>query len=326
MPDLNSASLAPYLDRVIADATIPELPNHYRGKVRDNYDLPDGRRILVATDRLSAFDRILTVVPLKGQVLTQTARHWFEATRDVCRNHVLEYPDPNVVVCRRLRIMPVEIVVRDYLAGSTGTSIWPMYKSGRRDMYGHRFGDGMRENQKLPQTIITPTTKAADGQHDLPLTGKEIVEQRLLTDAQWQEVSALALALFARGREMARARGLILVDTKYEFGFDAAGAIVLADEIHTPDSSRYWYLASYPQRFEAGQKPESFDKDFVRNWVNARCDPYKDPIPEIPRDIVLDAARTYLKVFETITGKALDLPDPMIAPLDRIRANLKRYF
>jgi phosphoribosylaminoimidazole-succinocarboxamide synthase len=221
--------------------------------------------------------------------------------------------------------MPVEIVVRDYLAGSTGTSIWPMYKAGQRTMYGHNFAEGMRENQKLPRTIVTPTTKAADGQHDLPLTAREIVEQRLLSDAQWQEVSALALALFARGREMALARGLIMVDTKYEFGFDESGAIVLADEIHTPDSSRYWFLASYGERFAAGQKPESFDKDFVRNWVNARCDPYKVPVPDIPREVVLDAARIYLQVFETITGKPLELPDPKVDPLERIRANLKRF-
>ena len=158
---VDKAALGAYAGYVLEDATIPELPNHYRGKVRDNYDLPDGRRIIIATDRLSAFDRILTAIPLKGQVLTQTARFWFEATRDICPNHVIEYPDPNVVVCRRLDILPVEIVVRDYLTGTTGTSIWPMYKAGQREMYGIRLPDGLRENQKLPATIITPTTKAS---------------------------------------------------------------------------------------------------------------------------------------------------------------------
>ena len=255
---MTTTSIGAYGDYILRDATIPELPDHYRGKVRDNYDLPDGRRILVATDRLSAFDQILTAIPLKGQVLTQTARFWFEATRDVCPNHVIEYPDPNVVVCRRLKIMPVEIVVRDYLAGTTGTSIWPMYKAGRREMYGIRFAEGLRENQKLPHTIITPTSKAADGAHDEPLTAEEIVGRKLLSAAQWQKVSELALALFARGRQIARDHGLILVDTKYEFGFDGDGNIVLADEIHTPDSSRYWFLESYQQRFETGQRPESF--------------------------------------------------------------------
>jgi phosphoribosylaminoimidazole-succinocarboxamide synthase len=319
---VQTTTLAAYLDNVLRDATIAELPNHYRGKVRDNYDLPDGRRIIIATDRLSAFDRILTAIPLKGQVLTQIARFWFDATRALCPNHVLEYPDPNVVLCRRLRIMPVEIVVRDYLAGTTGTSIWPMYRAGRRAMYGIRFPDGMRENEKLAHTILTPTTKAFDGGHDEPLSAAEVVQKGLLTEAQWRRVSELALALFARGREIAQEHGLILVDTKYEFGFDEAGEIILADEIHTPDSSRYWFLESYARRFERGEKPESFDKDFVRSWVAARCDPYKDPIPEIPREIILEAARLYISVFETITGQSFPLPDPAIPALERIRANL----
>ena len=323
---MDAIAVSAFADYVLRDATIAELPNHYRGKVRDNYDLPDGRRILITTDRLSAFDQILTAIPLKGQVLTQTARFWFERTGDICPNHVLEYPDPNVVVCRRLKIMPVEIVVRDYLAGTTATSIWSMYKAGRREMYGHRFADGLRENQKLPQTIVTPTTKAMDGAHDTPLTSAEIVSRKLLTAAQWERASALALALFARGREVARRNGLILVDTKYEFGFDERGDIILADEIHTPDSSRYWYLESYETRFTAGQRPESFDKDFVRTWVTARCDPYKDPIPPIPREVVLEAAKVYVDVFERITGTRFASPDPRMPILDRIRSNLRRYF
>jgi phosphoribosylaminoimidazole-succinocarboxamide synthase len=318
--------LGAHLDQVLADATIPELPNHYRGKVRDNYDLPDGRRIIIATDRLSAFDRIIAAIPLKGQVLTQIARFWFDATGDICPNHVLEYPDPNVLVCRRLSIMPVEIVVRDYLTGTTATSIWPMYRSGQREIYGLHFPDGLRENEKLPGTIITPTTKAFEGGHDEPLTAGEIVARKLLEPRQWETVSRLALALFARGRDIAAGRGLILVDTKYEFGFDADGAIVLADEIHTPDSSRYWLAESYQRRFEAGEAPETLDKDFVRRWVTARCDPYRDPIPPIPREIIAEAARLYIEVFETITGRAFDFPNPAVPALDRIRANLARYF
>ncbi|MCW5749296.1 MAG: phosphoribosylaminoimidazolesuccinocarboxamide synthase, partial [Alphaproteobacteria bacterium] len=172
---MDTSSLAPFLPYVLRDATIAALPNHYRGKVRDNYDLPDGRRIVIASDRLSAFDIILTALPFKGEVLTQTARFWFDATRDICPNHVIEYPDPNVLVCRRLKIMPVEVVVRDYLAGTTSTSIWSMYKAGQRTMYGVTLPDGMRENQKLDASIITPTTKAMDGAHDAPLTPDEIV-------------------------------------------------------------------------------------------------------------------------------------------------------
>ncbi|EWY42188.1 phosphoribosylaminoimidazole-succinocarboxamide synthase [Skermanella stibiiresistens SB22] len=311
---------------MLLDATIPELPNHYRGKVRDNYDLPDGRRVIIATDRLSAFDRILTAVPFKGEALTQIARYWFEQTADVCPNHVIDYPDPNVVVCRRLDIMPVEIVVRDYLTGTTSTSVWSMYKSGQRDMYGVQMPDGMREHQKLPETIITPTTKAFDGGHDEPLTPAEITGRGLLTQARWDEVSALALALFDRGREIAARQGLILVDTKYEFGFDSEGRIILADEIHTPDSSRYWFAGSYQSRVEAGQRPESFDKDFVRTWVTARCDPYKDEIPEIPGDVVLEAAALYIDVFERITGDSFPIPDEPKPVLERIRANLAGYF
>lgn len=318
--------LARHLDLVLDDATIPELPNHYRGKVRDNYDLPDGRRLIIATDRLSAFDRNIAAIPFKGQVLTQIARFWFDRTADICANHVIDYPDPNVLLCQRLDILPVEMVVRDYLAGTTATSVWSMYQAGRREIYGLRFPDGLRENQKLPQTIITPTTKARDGEHDEPVTAAEILDRGMLSPGQWQEVSAKALALFARGRAIAAERGLILVDTKYEFGTDRDGRILIADEIHTPDSSRYWYAESYPRRFAAGETPDSFDKDFLRRWVVARVDPYRDPIPPIPRDIIAEAARIYVSVFETVTGESFVLSQPEMPVLERIRANLRRFF
>src|SRR5882724_13698896 len=239
--------IARHLDRILDDATIPELPNHYRGKVRENYDLPDGSRIIIATDRLSAFDRNIAAIPFKGQVLTYTARFWFDRTGDICPNHVIAYPDPNVLLCRRLDIMPVEIVVRDYLAGTTSTSILSMYRAGRREMYGTTLPDGMRDNQKLPRTIITPTTKAFDGGHDEELSEAKIIAGGLLTAPQWREVCERALALFDRGREIARERGLILVDTKYEFG-KIGDIIYLIDEIHTPDSSRYFYLEGYDDR------------------------------------------------------------------------------
>ncbi len=193
--------------RILSEAHFPELPNYYRGKVRENYDLPDGSRIIISTDRLSAFDRILTCIPYKGQVLTQTARYWFEATKDICPNHVIAYPDPNVVVGKRLNILPVEVVVRGYLAGTTGTSILTLYKKGQREMYGITLPDGMRDNQILPEPIITPTSKEFDGGHDEPLTPAEIIEHGLLTKDQWQTLSDYALALFARGQEIARKRG-----------------------------------------------------------------------------------------------------------------------
>jgi len=315
-------ALAPYADFALAEASLPGLPNHYRGKVRENYDLPDGRRVIIATDRLSAFDRQITTVPLKGQVLTQLARFWFERTAELCPNHVIGYPDPNVLLCRRLRILPVEVVVRDYLAGTTGTAILTMYQAGRREMYGQHFPDGMVANQKLPATIITPTTKAFDAGHDEELSAERILAEGLLTAAQWAEISARALAVFARGREIAARQGLLLVDTKYEFGVDAGGTILLADEIHTPDSSRFWFAASYPGHLAAGTAPESFDKDFIRRWVVARCDPYRDALPAIPDAVRLEAARVYVAAFEMITGTAFPLPDPKVPILQRIAANL----
>ena len=320
------ATLKARADEVLADATIPELPNHYRGKVRDNYDLPDGRRIIIASDRISAFDKVLAAIPFKGHVLTQTARWWFEQTADICPNHVLAYPDPNVVIGQTLTILPVEIVVRGYLAGTTGTSILTLYNKGQRTMYGHSLADGMRPNQALPAAIITPTSKAFDGGHDEPLTAEEIIARKLLTADQWETLSRYALALFARGQALAAERGLILADTKYEFGLDATGRILLADEIHTPDSSRLWFADSYQQRFEAGEAPESFDKDFVRRWVAARGDPYKDPIPEIPSEIVFETAAVYIQAFETMTGQSFEFPPAGAAPLERIRGALAEFF
>ncbi|WP_333817555.1 phosphoribosylaminoimidazolesuccinocarboxamide synthase [Tabrizicola sp.] len=314
------------LSRTLPQARIPELPNPYFGKVRDCYDLPDGTRLLISSDRISAFDRILAVIPWKGQVLTQLARYWFERTGDIAANHVISYPDPNVVLGKKLTILPVEIVVRGYLAGTTSTSILTQYQKGQREMYGHRLPDGLRPNQALLQAIITPTSKAFDGGHDEPLTAAQIVGTGLLTQAQWDEVSAKALALFARGQQMAAERGLILVDTKYEFGTDAAGNILLADEIHTPDSSRYWIAEGYAPAFASGDRPPSFDKDVIRSWVVARCDPYKDPVPDIPLEMIEKTAQVYIGAYEAITGQPF-VPDGSAAtPLDRIRANLMPFF
>lgn len=318
--------------RVLTEARIPELPNPYFGKVRDCYDLPptaevpEGRRILISSDRISAFDRILAAIPYKGQVLTQVARWWFDRTADICGNHVLAYPDANVVIGKRLTILPVEIVVRGYLAGTTGTSVLTLYKQGQRQMYGHTLPDGLRDNEALPQAIITPTSKAFDGGHDEPLTAAEIVAQGLLSAAQWDEVSAKALALFARGQAMAAERGLILVDTKYEFGLDLAGNILIADEIHTPDSSRYWLADGYEAALGAGSRPPSFDKDVIRAWVAARCDPYHDAIPEIPAEMIEQTSRVYIQAYEAITGArfAPDLTGATV--LERVRANLEPYF
>ncbi|MCB5410220.1 phosphoribosylaminoimidazolesuccinocarboxamide synthase [Pseudogemmobacter faecipullorum] len=320
------------LSRRLPDAKIPELPSPYFGKVRDCYDLPadaefpNGRRILISSDRISAFDIILAVIPWKGQVLTQVARWWFDRTADICPNHVTAYPDANAVIGRRVEILPVEVVVRGYLAGTTSTSVLTQYKAGKREMYGHVLPEGLRDNAALPEAIITPTSKAFDGGHDEPLTAEEIVSQGLLTQAQWDEVSDKALKLFAFGQKVAAERGLILVDTKYEFGLDEHGNILLADEIHTPDSSRYWIADGYQQALENGTRPPSFDKDVIRSWVASRCDPYKDPIPEIPDEMIAQTAGIYIEAYERITGEKF-VPDMSGAtPLERLRANLAPYF
>ncbi|MBL6946021.1 MAG: phosphoribosylaminoimidazolesuccinocarboxamide synthase [Rhodospirillales bacterium] len=324
---MTSPEIQKLLDARLTDAHFPQLPNFERGKVRDSYDLPDGRRIMIATDRQSAFDTVLAAVPYKGQVLNQTARFWFEKTADICANHVVDYPDPNVVVGTKLTMLPVEMVVRDYLTGATDTAIWTMYARGERVVYGQELPDGMVKNQKLPGTILTPTTKASGpGGHDEPITAEEIVKQGLLTQKQWDELARISLELFARGREISAANGLILVDTKYEFGVDNAGTITLADEVHTPDSSRFWQRASYEGRLAAGEEPESLDKEFLRLWVTARCDPYKDPIPEIPAETIIEFGQKYTKLFETVTGETFEAPSEDHPVRERLEANLKKAF
>jgi phosphoribosylaminoimidazole-succinocarboxamide synthase len=314
------------ISNVLTDATISELPNHYKGKVRDTYVLDDGRMVIVATDRQSAFDRNMEAVPFKGQVLNQTARFWFQATSDICANHVIEYPDPNVVVCKNLDMLPIEMIVRDYMTGSTNTSIWPMYRDGAREMYGVTFPGGLVKNQKLAGTILTPTTKAAQGEHDEPITPADVVKQGLLTQERWDELARLSLAVFARGRELAAKRGLILVDTKFEFGLDENGEACLADEILTPDSSRYWLQESYAEKMAAEENPEGLDKEFLRLWVNERCDPYKDDIPNIPEDTLVEFAGRYVQLFETVTGLEFSADTHGTNVLERIRANLAEYF
>ena len=318
----SSAALA----NCLTDAEFPGLPNFQRGKVRDSYDLPDGLRVMVATDRQSAFDIVLAAVPYKGQVLNETARFWFEETRDICPNHVIDYPDPNVAVARRLDMLPVEMVVRDYLTGSTETSIWPMYERGGRHMYGHTLPDGLVKNQKLPGTILTPTTKADVGGHDAPITATEIVKRGLLSQKVWDKLAEKSLALFARGREIAAANGLILVDTKYEFGVDESGQITIADEIHTPDSSRYWMADSYEAKMRAGENPESLDKEFLRLWISERCDPYKEDVPEIPLDTLMAFSEKYVKLFELVTGRTFEKPLGDQSIRERVRDSLEKAF
>lgn len=291
------------------------------GKVRDIYDQGD-RLILVTTDRHSSFDRIIAYVPWKGQVLNQVSAWWFDKTRDIIGNHVIATPDPNVTVGKKFKMVPVEAVVRGYLTGVTDTSIWTRYSAGKRDFGGYTLPEGMKKNQRLPQPIFDPTTK--EDAHDRSLTPAEMIAEGFITAALFERVKNAAVAIFARGQEIAARQGLILVDTKYEFGTDENGALFLIDEIHTPDSSRFWQLSSYADRFAKGQEPEYFDKEFLRIWFKENCDPYKDEkLPDAPAELVEELSRRYIQMYEQITGEKFVRDESPVGP--RIERNLKAY-
>jgi phosphoribosylaminoimidazole-succinocarboxamide synthase len=297
------------------------LPAKYPGKVRDTYDLGDGRLLLITTDRQSGFDRMLGAIPFKGQVLNRTSLYWFEQTKHIIGNHVLNSPHANALLARKCRVLPIEFVVRGYMTGSTDTSIWTQYNSGARQFCGHALPEGMSKNEKLRDNIVTPTTKEA--QHDRPITAAEIIAEGWTTADEWNFASKKALELFAFGQKIAAERGLILVDTKYEFGVTGDGEIILIDEIHTPDSSRYWLADSYASRLAAGQEPDMIDKEFFRLWFRERCDPYKDAdLPVPPDDLIAELASRYIQLFEAITGTAFT---PDLRPLEStVMADLAR--
>lgn len=289
----------------------------HAGKVRDNYDL-DGTRVLITTDRVSAFDRVLGLIPFKGQVLNQLSVWWFEQTRDIVENHVVAVPDPNVTVARAAEPLPVEVVVRGYITGVTKTSLWTLYAEGERTPYGIALPDGLRKNDPLPAPIITPTTKAAEGAHDEQLTRDQILTRGLVPAPLWEEVEMAALGLFARGQAVAREAGLILVDTKYEFGL-VDGRLVLIDEIHTPDSSRYWTLASY----EPGREPENFDKEYLRRWFAEQGYRGEGEPAAMPADFIARVAARYIAAYERLTGNTF-VPGEQPAG-ERIVRNLVAY-
>jgi phosphoribosylaminoimidazole-succinocarboxamide synthase len=291
------------------------------GKVRDIYEQPD-RLILIATDRHSSFDRIIAHIPHKGQVLNEISAFWFEQTKDIVPNHVISVPDPNVTVGKKCKTVPVEAVVRGYITGVTDTSLWTHYAKGKRDFGNFRLPEGMRKNQKLAEPVFTPSTK--EEAHDRPMSPQELVAEGIVSRETIEAVERTAIALYRRGGEIAAARGLILVDTKYEFGTDENGRLVLIDEIHTPDSSRYWLLESYRERFETGEEPEYFDKEFLRLWFKEHCDPYKDAVlPAAPRELVDELSRRYIKMYERITGQVFRPGEEPIGP--RIARHLRPY-
>jgi phosphoribosylaminoimidazole-succinocarboxamide synthase len=293
-----------------------------RGKVRDIYLLPD-RRILITTDRQSAFDHVLGTIPFKGQVLNRIAQYWFEQTADIAPNQVIAVPDANVTVARELKMLPVEIVVRRYLTGSTDTSVWVNYQKGVRDFGSVRLPDGMVKNQPFDAPIITPTTKSEG--HDEPISPPQIVARGLVDRDTWEQVERIALSLFARGTELAARQGLILVDTKYEMGLDEAGRITLADEVHTPDSSRYWIKATYEERHARGQEPESLDKEFLRLWLREQGIS-DDHIPRLDDEIRLQVAERYIDLFERVTGRSFEPELGGLPILERIERKIAGYF
>ncbi len=288
----------------IGPLTDIELPLDDRrvGKVRVSYRLPDGRRVFVTTDRLSAFDRIIAGVPYKGQVLNQLSAWWFEHTADIVDNHAVAVPDPNVLIATAARPLPVEVVVRAYITGVTDTSVWTRYAAGARTIDGHDLPDGLQKNTALPATIVTPTTKGADGAHDVPISCDDVVARGLVEPGLWTRVVSAAEQLFQRGAERGREVGLILADTKYEFGLTAAGELLLIDEVHTPDSSRWWVAATYGDRIAAGLEPESLDKEVVRRALAEAGYTGEGPVPVLPDEVWTATTARYIDAYERLTG------------------------
>jgi phosphoribosylaminoimidazole-succinocarboxamide synthase len=320
MARADDASIREALHHPLTGTDFPSLGRKYEGKVRDNYS-EGGRRIIVVTDRISAFDRVLGTLPLKGQLLNHVAAYWFEQTKGIAQNHVIDVPDPNVLVAEECMPLPVEMIVRAYLTGSTSTSIWVHYQKGARTFCGHALPEGMRKHERLPEPILTPSTKAEKGDHDVSAARDEILRLTGMPAADFDAAAEMAMKLFAFGQRACAERGLILVDTKYEFGRTKDGRIVVIDEIHTPDSSRFWFEKTYPERFARGEDPESFDKEYVRRWLVGQGFSGDGPIPAIPDDVRVEATRRYVHAIETITGKPFEanLEDP----IPRIRRNLR---
>ncbi len=311
--------LAELCGRTLAETRFEGLGERISGKVRDSY-VDGGRRTIVVSDRVSCFDVVVGTIPLKGQVLNRMAAFWFEQTREIARNHLLSVPDPNVSVVEECRTLPVEFVMRGYLTGSSSTSIWTAYEAGQREYCGHHLPDGLRRHEKLATPLLTPTTKADQGAHDELTSRAELIERGVISEALFDEAHALARRLFAEGTRYAEKQGLILVDTKYELGLDADGELVVVDEIHTPDSSRYWHLEGYEKALREGGSPVALDKEYVRLWLGERGYKGQGPPPPLPIEVRVEAAARYIHAFEQISGQAFrpDLDEPEA----RIRRNL----
>jgi phosphoribosylaminoimidazole-succinocarboxamide synthase len=317
---VSTAVLQAQLERTLLGTDFSGLGEKYEGKVRDCY-IKAGRRIIVVTDRISAFDVVLGTIPFKGQVLNQIAWHWFELSRAVAPNHVLSVPDPVVTVGVECQLLPVEFVMRAYLTGVTSTSIWRHYEGGSRVFCGHQLPEGMRKNQRLAAPILTPSTKAEKGGHDQSVSREEILAQGLLRAEEFDEAAVMCARLFAFGQAEAAKRGLILVDTKYEIGRRPDGTLCFIDEIHTPDSSRYWYADDYQARFDRADEPRGLDKEYVRRALAEQGYRGEGPPPPLTDEVRIEAARRYIALYELITGKSF-VPDTD-EPLARIRRNIE---
>jgi phosphoribosylaminoimidazole-succinocarboxamide synthase len=318
---IDTDTLRKGLSLTVEKTELSWLGKRYQGKVRDNYSTADGRRIIVVTDRVSAFDRVLGTLPFKGQVLNQLAAYWFEQTRELVPNHVLSVPDPNAMECTECEPLPVELVVRAYLTGVSGTSILTAYQRGEREFCGHRLPEGLTPHGPLPEPLLTPTTKAAHGEHDQNVSRAQLLAAGTISAEDFDRAAGYAMALFAFGQKLCAQRGLILVDTKYELGKTRDGRLVLIDEIHTPDSSRFWFAESYAQRMRAAQTPESFDKEYLRRWLAAQGFRGDGPVPQIPDEVRLEAARRYIEACDTVRGSAF-VPD-LQPPAARLEHNLR---
>ncbi|MCL4454895.1 MAG: phosphoribosylaminoimidazolesuccinocarboxamide synthase [Deinococcus sp.] len=290
------------LSRALKETNLP-LAEKREGKVRDSYALPGGRRLFVTTDRLSAFDRVLAAVPYKGQVLNQLSAWWFQQTKDIIPNHLVSVPDPSAVVGLEASPFPVEVIVRGYITGVTSTALWYRYSQGEREIYGYHFPDGLKKNAELPAPIITPTTKGGPTGHDERLTCAEVTDKGLLDKKTWDTIQIAAIAIFKHGQEIASKAGLILVDTKYEFGRAPDGRVILIDEVHTPDSSRFWKADTYAARFEKGEEPENFDKEFVRLAYAEKGYRGDGEPPAMPDDLWVKASERYISIYEMLTGE-----------------------
>jgi phosphoribosylaminoimidazole-succinocarboxamide synthase len=338
---IDRKALEELCDRTLGETDFKGLGRRIEGKVRDSYVPEAGRgtaeatgsrpetrkqtRTIVVSDRVSCFDVVVGTIPLKGQVLNQMAAFWFEQTREVARNHLIEVPDPNVSIVEECRTLPVEFVMRGYLTGSSSTSIWTAYEAGQREYCGHVLPDGLKRHERLAAPILTPTTKAAHGDHDELTSREAIIASGALgnpaeSEDLYDRAHAIAQRLFAEGTRYAEKQGLILVDTKYEIGLDAEGELVVIDEIHTPDSSRYWHLDSYQQALSAGESPAALDKEYVRLWLGAQGYKGNGPPPTLPIEVRVEAASRYIQAFEQISGRPFEAN--FEEPKARIRARL----